>query len=1051
MRRLKAGFFRPPTGSLTGQVRLLLVLSAALLGFFWLLDYLVSLTSTAPADILAASPNPGEFKEVPTGVALLEFLAFAVALALAAVVLISTLGWPISRSSFRPSPSLALGTLASVVLVGIGAYLAFSGVLERRVSYDRHLVEGSLLESGALVILAAIFFSIAIAGVVNRRSLLAVLAAWLVVGLSFGFLNPQALDGLDLFERRVSSEATARFASIVERYLNVADAPAVAASLETLQQSEPDPLDDAKKDETTPSSAKEVPTPGESGAHQPVFRVAGAANTRHLRVATGDLYEDGEWVQLDSQSFPVGPGIAVEEAIHSMIQRRNSRNPDPASSGGPSQALLGSPVVTPLSSETNGIRVLAPEDSGAIAAGAVPISQYPASINTPGAYYPLTATLTLPDPVSDYEWSSSVPQFALADLVAADASGYEAYLQLPDDLPERVRQVAEQFTVSRSPFLNANQILLFMDEELTYLPQEVTPEQPPDGNDPVDWLLFEERAGDDASFSSAFVVLARAAGIPARRVSGWVIEEQEEVQEVHAQQFHHWAEIALEDVGWITFDPATRALMLKEVENVDVEVAQEILIKSADPAARASAAEALGEIGGEEVLPWLLESVENDPDEDVRQASMIALQKLDFDLLVRIMLNHQDPEMRAAAAEALNALRDARAVNPFLQALSSDEFAPVRIEAAEGLGHVGKDRAEDGLLLAATADTDASVREASVRSLGMLRTGWTARQLVSILGTDSDSNVREAAATALGLIRQDLALPALIRVRSEDESESVRQAARSALGRWSSPALVSTLQDSQQPLERAAAAQLLGERQFTGAIPALSTALHDPNEGVRSAALTALDSMGELTWLENGLGLLTRPGGDFAMIPGTTAEAASETPRIPVFELNGLSRSSLLRAAVGDYYVDGIWLPKEQIRLFLDGASPDATVADVLRAVEAAGVHEEELTVSTVRGVGDILPGAAPTSHGLESITGLGTYWPNSATYVITRSDHLLWVGLPSPRVHSRRFERGGTVAHVRGIPLRGAAGQPVAGARPRSGRSDHRRPVHNLWQGQGH
>ena len=301
----------------------------------------------------------------------------------------------------------------------------------------------------------------------------------------------------------------------------------------SIQTSGKDPADGSTPGDAA-SAPSEVgpPSSDDAGVRQPVFRVAGAAHTRYLRVATGDVYENGAWRQLEAQNLPVGPGISIEDAKESMIQRLDAQNPDLASTGRLSPALLGSPVVSPSSAETNTIRVLPLEESGAIAAGAAPISQYLAGINAVGSYNPFSATLTLSEPVPHYEWSSSVPQFTLVDLVAAEASADEVYLQLPDNLPKRVSQVAEQFMASRSPFLNANRIMLFMEEELTYLPGDFDPEWPPDGSDPVDWLLFETRAGDDVSYSSAFVVLARAAGIPARVVSGWVIEEFEEEQVV---------------------------------------------------------------------------------------------------------------------------------------------------------------------------------------------------------------------------------------------------------------------------------------------------------------------------------------------------------------------------------------------------------------------------------------------------------------------------------------------------------------------------------------
>ena len=161
-----------------------------------------------------------------------------------------------------------------------------------------------------------------------------------------------------------------------------------------------------------------------------------------------------------------------------------------------------------------------------------------------------------------------MPRFSVTDLVEAEAATGETYLQLPDDLPERIHQVAEQFKVSRSPYLKAYQIMLFLEEELTYEfdEPEVEPGQPPAGSDPVDWFLFEQRVGGAGNFSSAFVALARAAGIPARVVSGWVIEENLGPQVVYADQSHQWAEIALEGVGWITFDPGAQASRAQEFE-----------------------------------------------------------------------------------------------------------------------------------------------------------------------------------------------------------------------------------------------------------------------------------------------------------------------------------------------------------------------------------------------------------------------------------------------------------------------------------------------------
>ncbi|TNC73489.1 transglutaminase family protein [Rubellimicrobium roseum] len=51
----------------------------------------------------------------------------------------------------------------------------------------------------------------------------------------------------------------------------------------------------------------------------------------------------------------------------------------------------------------------------------------------------------------------------------------------------------------------------------------------------------------------AFIACARALGIPARYVSGYLLMEREEQDASHA-----WAEAWLPDLGWVGFDPANR-------------------------------------------------------------------------------------------------------------------------------------------------------------------------------------------------------------------------------------------------------------------------------------------------------------------------------------------------------------------------------------------------------------------------------------------------------------------------------------------------------------
>ncbi len=943
------------------------------MGLLFLLDILISLVSSSPQDILAVNPSVGDYVVLPTGAGLLKFSVFTISLMVAVAILLASLGWPPKRSSIRLKPSVVMGILAAASLVAVGAYVSFAGIVDGQVSYDEHLVDVNLLESGALVVLACIFFSIALAAVVGRKMLLTTLVVWIAAGLAFGFLDTKPLDGLYLFERTIRIEEPAEFTAIVGTYRHTEDpAEEVTAPGETIrivarEEVQPrivvikaDPIIDAKTP-ITGDLVEDAEVDEDAPPAGPIFRVGGATHITYLRSAVGDVYDDGEWKQLDTQPVPIAAEVAVKEAVAPFIPPLRSENQGEDQPEATDFWLVAYPSVSGSNDTIDLVQVFPPDEGGTLQAGPAPVSQYPTRFQDPVTYDPFSNTLSLPSPTSQYGWWASVPSFSLSELVEAEAIVDDTYLQLPDDLPERIHQIAEEFKTSLSPFLNANQIMVYLADETFRLTDgtDAKVADPPAGTDPVDWFLFESREGTGGSFSSAFVVLARATGIPARVVTGWTIGESAGVQDVYDSQSHHWAEIALEGVGWFTFDHAVTAGLAKEVEALDLE-------------------------NNLATLSALLEGMERDMDIDVQLASLTALQHLSFEELVHILLNHEDPEMRRAAAIALTALKDLRAVEPFLQVLFDDEEAKVRVEVVRGLSYIGKGQAEEQLLQVATSDEDPSVREAAVRALGTLKTEWTARGLVPILGSDPTWQVREAAAWALGEIKEAVALRPLLLARSEDLEESVRQAAELALDKWTNEELVAILQQSEEAPERASAAELLGEREYIEAIPALSSALYDPSEEVRDAALTALERIGEVRWLENGLGLLTRGPGHIALIPGATSERVSESTRIPVFSLSGGTYGNLLRVAVGENYIGGTWSPREPQEPSIDTEYGDTPEDESGQSVSGLRIERARISISNAEPSFGILPGSIPISGPLDHISAPGIYRPESETYVLT-------------------------------------------------------------------
>jgi transglutaminase-like putative cysteine protease len=89
------------------------------------------------------------------------------------------------------------------------------------------------------------------------------------------------------------------------------------------------------------------------------------------------------------------------------------------------------------------------------------------------------------------------------------------------------------------------------------------------GNHSVDEFLFVTREGFCEHFSSAFVFLMRAAGIPSRVVTGYQGGELNPVDNiitVRQSDAHAWAEVFLGQRGWVRIDP-TAAAVPGRVEN----------------------------------------------------------------------------------------------------------------------------------------------------------------------------------------------------------------------------------------------------------------------------------------------------------------------------------------------------------------------------------------------------------------------------------------------------------------------------------------------------
>jgi hypothetical protein len=152
----------------------------------------------------------------------------------------------------------------------------------------------------------------------------------------------------------------------------------------------------------------------------------------------------------------------------------------------------------------------------------------------------------------------------------------QRYLQLPASLPDRVRLLAEEITVvAENPYDKAVALEQYLRRNITY---ELTPPDPPEGRDYVDFLLFNSRRDYCSGYATAMAVLARSVSIPARLVAGYAEGEYDAergVFRVREKNAHSWVEIYFPGYGWIEFEPTTSERPLIRPERTEEQEAED--------------------------------------------------------------------------------------------------------------------------------------------------------------------------------------------------------------------------------------------------------------------------------------------------------------------------------------------------------------------------------------------------------------------------------------------------------------------------------------------
>ncbi len=132
-------------------------------------------------------------------------------------------------------------------------------------------------------------------------------------------------------------------------------------------------------------------------------------------------------------------------------------------------------------------------------------------------------------------------------------------LQLPRGFNPKARDLAQSWAVGAASDADIAQRALnfFREQGFVY-----TLEPPLLGRNSVDEFLFDTKQGFCEHYASSFTFLLRAAGVPARVVTGYQggdINPVDQYMIVRQSDAHAWVEAWIKGRGWVRFDPTAAA------------------------------------------------------------------------------------------------------------------------------------------------------------------------------------------------------------------------------------------------------------------------------------------------------------------------------------------------------------------------------------------------------------------------------------------------------------------------------------------------------------
>ncbi|MBI4300118.1 MAG: transglutaminase domain-containing protein, partial [Chloroflexi bacterium] len=176
---------------------------------------------------------------------------------------------------------------------------------------------------------------------------------------------------------------------------------------------------------------------------------------------------------------------------------------------------------------------------------------------------------------SSYTGISTV-SIAPAKALASAGNNYpgwvkDRYLQLPDGLPGRVRELAIKLASGKGNAFDRAQAI---HDYLRSIPYDKGISPPPFEHDGIDWFLFDAQKGYADYYASAMVVMLRSIGIPARLAAGYYTGEYDQERNLYVVKSYHaltWPEVFFPSFGWVEFNPNPKYPPIERPELTDAE------------------------------------------------------------------------------------------------------------------------------------------------------------------------------------------------------------------------------------------------------------------------------------------------------------------------------------------------------------------------------------------------------------------------------------------------------------------------------------------------